>query len=136
MPGKDAEDRTHKGETGEDYRELVSILQRIVYSGKIDAESLGLLTHHGVFTHKLLDQRTTARCKNILDRYLKEPMRDAELGQIARRELEILAPAVLEFQKLVRVLVSWRCRVTGVAQSEAESELRKAVDDFLVDKKD
>lgn len=132
MPGKDAGDRTHS----EAYKELVSILQRILYSGHIDGETRALLTRHGLLTHKLLDSRTTARCKNILDHYLREPMRDAELGQIARRELEVLAEAVLQFQKLVRVLVLWRCRVTGVAQTEAEQALRNAVDDFLMDKKD
>lgn len=96
----------------ERYNELKSLLQKILYSAEITAETRSALVKHELTEIPAVDKKTLDRCTRILAR-IQEPMRDAEFGIEARNEFPPIAEALLAVAPVVRAAVLWRAEVSA-----------------------
>lgn len=104
-----------------DYLELKGALFEVFQAGKITPLVHSTMVKHGVVRPKSLDP---SKAEEVL-KYLAEPMRDDDLGQRARVDLDQLARACLTLQGLVVEMIRWR---TGLIDY---STLVATVESFL-----
>ena len=116
----------------EKYEELKGLLQKILYSGGVTPGSKALMIQHGLMEIPFVDPVTLSRTHKIMQR-LNEPMRDEELGIEARKEIPVMASALLKVSGVVKAAVLWRAQ--GINPStEIERALAAQVDILLTKK--
>ncbi len=114
------------------YDELRGAFQRVLHGGVITPEIRSLLYKHEMVEVPQVSNDIVSKCSTLLGR-LNEPMRDEELGILARREIPLLASTLLVLIPVVRDALIWRAMPyfeRDKPNSSAQA-LEKSLDDLL-----
>lgn len=112
------------------YDELKAAMQKLIFGGQMTPDLQAVLVRHGIIGVPDIDTRMVARCSENL-RKLKEPMRDEELGILARKELPKISETLLNVIPVVRAAITWRSTLDKGPGTAPEKDLVARVDVFL-----